>query len=138
SVISSNSGRCPGSTQPSGERMWATLTASWPLFTRPTYSAICLGLLPAAWMMVGFSMSCGIGLLAGTDHSPRRRLEPEAAASKHREMVRRPLVALLLRYLGRLRFPTLMLLTGALFLLSLVLPDPIPPVDELLLGLVTL
>ncbi|HEY8514574.1 MAG TPA: DUF6116 family protein [Candidatus Binatia bacterium] len=53
-------------------------------------------------------------------------------------MVRRPLVALLLRYLGRLRFPTLMLLTGALFLLSLVLPDPIPPVDELLLGLVTL
>jgi len=43
-----------------------------------------------------------------------------------------------LRYASRLRFPTLFVLTAALFLLDLVFPDLIPFVDELLLGLATL
>jgi hypothetical protein len=53
-------------------------------------------------------------------------------------MWKRPLLAVLMRYLARLRFPTLVLITGSIFLLDLVVPDPIPLVDELLLGLVTL
>ncbi len=48
-----------------------------------------------------------------------------------------PLVAFLLRYLGRLRFPYLVLITGTLFVINLVVPDLIPFVDEILLGLVT-
>ncbi|MEW6271051.1 MAG: DUF6116 family protein [Thermodesulfobacteriota bacterium] len=52
--------------------------------------------------------------------------------------MRTPLVALLLRYLGRLRFPTLMVVTAVLFVVNLVVPDVIPLVDELLLGLATL
>jgi len=36
------------------------------------------------------------------------------------------------------RFPTLLLLTGGLFVADLVIPDFIPFVDELLLGLGTL
>jgi Family of unknown function (DUF6116) len=39
--------------------------------------------------------------------------------------------------LARLRFPTLFLLTGAVFLVNVVIPDAIPFVDELLLGLAT-
>jgi hypothetical protein len=42
------------------------------------------------------------------------------------------------RFAGKLRFPYLFLLTGGLFLLDLVVPDLIPFVDELLLGLATL
>ena len=41
-------------------------------------------------------------------------------------------------YLSRLRFPRLALLTGALFLIDLVVPDFIPFADELLLALATL
>lgn len=48
-----------------------------------------------------------------------------------------PLVAFLLRYLGRLRFPYLVLITGTLFVINLVVPDLIPFVDEILLGLAT-
>jgi len=44
----------------------------------------------------------------------------------------------LLRYLGRLRFRTLFLLTASLFAVDLVVPDLIPLADELLLGLATL
>ena len=33
-MISSKSGRCPGSTQPPGETIRATLTPAWPEFTR--------------------------------------------------------------------------------------------------------
>ncbi len=36
------------------------------------------------------------------------------------------------------RFPTLLLLTGALFVIDLLVPDIIPIADELLLGLATL
>ena len=37
----------------------------------------------------------------------------------------------------RLRFPTLFVLMGLLFLVDLVVPDFIPFVDEIILGLVT-
>ena len=49
-----------------------------------------------------------------------------------------PLVAPLLRWLGRLSFPRLFLLTAALFLVDLVVPDVVPFADEILLGLGTL
>lgn len=42
------------------------------------------------------------------------------------------------RVAGRLRFPALFMLTAALFVLNLVVPDPLPFIDEILLGLVTL
>lgn len=38
----------------------------------------------------------------------------------------------------KLRYPTLFKLTAALFAVSLVVPDPLPFLDELLLGLGTL
>jgi hypothetical protein len=41
----------------------------------------------------------------------------------------------LLAFASRLRFPWLFALTAGLFLLDLVVPDAIPFVDELLLGL---
>jgi len=42
------------------------------------------------------------------------------------------------RVAGRLRFPALFMLAAALFVVNLVVPDPLPFVDEILLGLVTL
>ena len=48
------------------------------------------------------------------------------------------LLAPLLRYAARLRFPVLAALTAVLFLVDLAVPDVIPFVDELLLGLATL
>lgn len=47
-------------------------------------------------------------------------------------------LAPLLGWLGRLSFPRLFLVTAALFGITLVVPDPLPFVDELLLGLGTL
>jgi len=44
----------------------------------------------------------------------------------------------MLGWARRLRFPTLFRITAALFAVTLVVPDPIPFVDELLLGLGTL
>lgn len=44
----------------------------------------------------------------------------------------------LLKWARSRRFPTLLGLTGGLFVLDLVVPDVIPFVDELLLGLGTL
>ncbi len=49
-----------------------------------------------------------------------------------------PVIALLLERLRNLRFPVLAVLAGVLFLVDLVVPDLIPLVDELLLGLLTL
>jgi hypothetical protein len=49
-----------------------------------------------------------------------------------------PLIAPLLRWLGRLSFPRLFLLSAALFFLDLLVPDFIPFADEILLGLGTL
>jgi hypothetical protein len=54
------------------------------------------------------------------------------------KLARAPIVALLLRYLGRLRFPYLLAVTALLFLVDFVVPDLVPFVDEVLLGLATL
>src|ERR1044071_9761463 len=61
SVYSSNSGRCPGSSQPLGERMRAILTRLSPLLTRPTNSSISLGGVPAAVTRVGLEISWAMG-----------------------------------------------------------------------------
>lgn len=49
-----------------------------------------------------------------------------------------PLTAPILAFANRLRFKHLFLVTGALFLLNLLIPDIVPFADELLLGLATL
>jgi hypothetical protein len=43
-----------------------------------------------------------------------------------------------LEWARRLRYPTLFKLTAGLFALTLFIPDPVPFVDEILLGLGTL
>lgn len=48
-----------------------------------------------------------------------------------------PLLAPLLRWFGRLRYPHLMLVAAGLFVADLLVPDMIPLVDELLFGLGT-
>lgn len=51
----------------------------------------------------------------------------------------RLLLAPLLRWAGRLRHPTLFKITAVLFAISLLWPfDPIPLIDEIVLGLSTL
>jgi len=52
--------------------------------------------------------------------------------------LRRISLALLGRYGAGLRYPHLLLLTGALFALDLVVPDGLPFLDEIFLGLMTL
>lgn len=49
-----------------------------------------------------------------------------------------PMLLPVLGWARRLRYPALFKLTAGLFLVTLVLPDPIPFVDELLLGMGTL
>ena len=49
-----------------------------------------------------------------------------------------PVLPAFMQWARGLRFPTLFKLTAALFAVNLLLPDPIPFVDEVLLGLVTL
>lgn len=49
-----------------------------------------------------------------------------------------PLVAPLLGFLGRLSFPRLFLIAAALWAADMVVPDFIPFIDELLLGIGTL
>lgn len=49
-----------------------------------------------------------------------------------------PIVALILSRLRGLRFPVLAALTALLFVATLLVPDPLPFADELLLGLLTL
>ena len=49
-----------------------------------------------------------------------------------------PLFAPLMRWLGRLGFPKLFAIFAVLFAADVLLPDPIPFVDEILLGLGTL
>lgn len=49
-----------------------------------------------------------------------------------------PLLGPFMRWLGRLGFPKLFLLFAGLFVLDTLTPDPIPFVDELLLGIGTL
>ena len=49
-----------------------------------------------------------------------------------------PLMGPIFAFASRLRFPNLFLVTAALFILDVVIPDVIPFADELLLGLGTL
>lgn len=49
-----------------------------------------------------------------------------------------PLIAGILRFASGLKFSQLFLVTAALFLVSLLIPDPIPFFDELILGMLTL
>jgi hypothetical protein len=51
--------------------------------------------------------------------------------------VRAPLASFLDRLLPRLRFPQLFAIVAGLLVLSLLLPDPIPLVDELTLAVLT-
>ena len=52
-MYSSNSGVWAGSSQPAGLRMCAMLTAASAEFTRPTYSSMSLGFVPAAVILLG-------------------------------------------------------------------------------------
>jgi hypothetical protein len=52
--------------------------------------------------------------------------------------VKSPIVALVTRYLGRLRYPWLFAITAGLFLLDVFIPDVVPLGDELLLALATM
>jgi len=49
-----------------------------------------------------------------------------------------PLASSLLARASRLRFPTLAKLVAVLFVVDLFLPDPVPFLDEMLLGSATL
>ena len=49
-----------------------------------------------------------------------------------------PMLLPVLAWARKLRYPTLFKLTAALFALSMLLPDPLPFVDEILFGLATL
>ena len=49
-----------------------------------------------------------------------------------------PLISPIVNFAGRLRFPTLFMVTAGLFLLDMLIPDVIPLVDEILLGLAAL
>jgi len=44
----------------------------------------------------------------------------------------------LMRYASTLRFPRLLAVTAALFVVDLIFPDMVPFVDEILLGLISL
>jgi len=59
-VNSSNSGVWPGLIQPPGLRMWAMLICPCWELTRPMYSSINFGLLPAASIRVGVGINVGI------------------------------------------------------------------------------
>ncbi len=49
-----------------------------------------------------------------------------------------PLLAPVLRWLGRLSYPRLFMLAAGLFVADVIIPDFIPFVDEILLGMGTL
>ena len=49
-----------------------------------------------------------------------------------------PVSGSVLKAARRLRFPKLLALTAVLFAIDFVVPDPIPFLDEILLGLATL
>ena len=49
-----------------------------------------------------------------------------------------PLLGPLLAYAARLKYPTLFLVAVTLFVVDLIIPDVVPFVDEILLGLGTL
>lgn len=48
-----------------------------------------------------------------------------------------PMLAPVMRWMSRLSYPRLFLLAAVLFVATLLFPDPIPFVDEILLGIGT-
>jgi len=52
--------------------------------------------------------------------------------------MRHPVDTVVSSVAGRLKYPTLLKLTATLFVITLIVPDPIPFIDEILLGLATL
>ena len=52
------------------------------------------------------------------------------------KIARGGLVGAFLRWASSLRFPYLLVLTGVLFVLNLFIPDVVPFVDEIIMGLV--
>lgn len=52
-------------------------------------------------------------------------------------VTRSPVAALLERFLPRLRFPHLFALLAGLLLVDLLVPDPVPLIDEVTLALLT-
>jgi hypothetical protein len=59
-VNSSKVGVWPGSIHPAGLRMWAMLAEVVLELTRPMYSSMSFGLLPADWMRVGSEIKVGM------------------------------------------------------------------------------
>ena len=53
-------------------------------------------------------------------------------------LARGGLAAIVLKWASRLRFPWLFLLTASLFVLNLFIPDVLPFVDEILMGLLAM
>jgi hypothetical protein len=49
-----------------------------------------------------------------------------------------PLGSVIARFIDKLESPRLFKLAAALFLVNLVIPDPIPLLDEILMGIATL
>lgn len=80
------------------------------------------------------------------DFTPVRReiAEPPGAPTQVRARGRRCYDARVMilsgirRFLERRRFPTLMLIGAALFVLNVIIPDPFPFIDEILLLIATL
>jgi hypothetical protein len=54
------------------------------------------------------------------------------------KIARGGLAGVILRWAARLRFPYLFLLTAALFVINIFVPDALPLADELLMGLAAL
>ena len=102
-MYSVKAGRWPGSSHPLGDCMRATLTAASPEFTRPTYSSMRLGRLPAAAITVGASISFGMvershAAAPGVQHaagpvparvSGRTQIQTSATSAADPEMTRR-------------------------------------------------
>ena len=51
------------------------------------------------------------------------------------KVARGGLIGIVVRWASRLRFPYIFLLTAVLFVLNLFIPDVVPMVDELIMGL---
>ncbi|RPD85906.1 MULTISPECIES: DUF6116 family protein [Luteimonas] len=49
-----------------------------------------------------------------------------------------PLSVPLVAWLSRLSYPRLFIVAGVLFFINLLIPDPLPLIDEVLLGVVTM
>jgi len=80
-VNSSNSGLCPGSSHPSGLRICATLAFCVLLFTRPMYSSINFGFVPAALILVGCEIR--VGIVASSLTEDRQYSECNEQGSRH-------------------------------------------------------